>query len=61
MKRYTEGEPIYSLDEIAKQEFIFSHGKLYHKGWFMSWQARSLMMLASAGYIRKAILKDKED
>lgn len=54
MKNFEAGEPLYSLDEIAKQEFVFCNGHLYHTGWFMSWQTRSLYNLAKAGKILRA-------
>jgi hypothetical protein len=37
MKAYEKGELITSLDEMLKQEFIFSREKVYHRGWFCSW------------------------
>ena len=54
MKSFEAGEQLHSLDEIAQQEFVFCNGKLYHTGWFMSWQARSLYNLAKAGKILRA-------
>lgn len=54
MKSFEAGEPLRSLNEIAEQEFVFCNGKLYHNGWFMSWQARSLFHLAKAGKILRA-------
>lgn len=40
MSRYREGKPITSIDELMKQDFIYFRHKLYHKGWFGSWQLR---------------------
>ena len=37
-RKYRKGEPITSLDELAKQEFIYFFDKITHRGWFMSWQ-----------------------
>lgn len=61
MKNFEIGSPLYSLDEIAEQEFIyFRNFKVYHRGWFMSWPARQLLQLAKEGAIRKAIKKQAE-
>ena len=61
MKTFEIGEPLRSLDEIAEQEFIyFRNYKVYHCGWFMSWPARQLLLLAKDGAIRKAIKKQAE-
>ena len=38
MRKYRKGNPITSLDELSKQEFIYFHDKITHRGWFMSWQ-----------------------
>lgn len=37
-KKYQKGDPITSLDELSKQEFVYFQHKIYHSGWFMSWQ-----------------------
>lgn len=37
-RKYRKGEPITSLDELAKQKFIYAHDKIHHCGWFNSWQ-----------------------
>lgn len=39
-RKYRKGAKITSLDELAKQEFIYFHDKITHAGWFMSWQFR---------------------
>ena len=39
-RKYTKGERISSLDELYKSDFIWWRGKVYHKGWFASWQIR---------------------
>ena len=55
---YKMGGPIRALDELARQEFIFfsskNNPKLYHCGWFMSWQFR-----VAARYIRWGWNKSK--
>lgn len=37
-RKYHKGEPITSLDELAKQDFIYFCDKITHHGWFKSWQ-----------------------
>lgn len=39
-KRFRRGGHILSLDELARQEFVFWNDVLTHKGWFLSWQFR---------------------
>lgn len=39
-RKYRKGEKITSLDELAKQEFIYVFDKITHTGWFTSWQFR---------------------
>ena len=50
-RKYRKGEKITSLDELAKQEFIYFFDKITHAGWFMSWQFR----LADK-YIKRGLL-----
>lgn len=58
--KYTKGEKITSLDELAAQEFVYFHDKITHCGWFLSWQVRWAKQHIDDGFIRKAVLK-KED
>ena len=39
-KKYRKGAKITSLDELAKQEFVYCFDKITHRGWFESWQFR---------------------
>jgi hypothetical protein len=39
-RKYRKGDKITSLDELAKQEFIYVWDKITHVGWFASWQFR---------------------
>lgn len=38
--KYRRGGHILSLDELAKQDFVYFRHKIYHEGWFGSWQLR---------------------
>ena len=39
-RKFRKGEKITSLDELAKQEFVYFWDKITHAGWFKSWQFR---------------------
>jgi hypothetical protein len=53
-RKYRPGEVIVSLDELAKQEFVYIHHKIYHWGWWQSLQFRFIKSKLEAGCIRKA-------
>jgi hypothetical protein len=50
-RKYRKGAKISSLDELAKQEFIYFFDKITHEGWFLSWQFR-----LAARYIKRGVL-----
>lgn len=60
MKKYSRGEPIKSLDELASQEFVYWHDKITHRGWFMSWQFRMAHDAIQRGCIIFKAIKNKE-
>ena len=37
-RKFRPGGKIVSLDEVARQEHIYFCDKIYHRGWFGSWQ-----------------------
>lgn len=39
-RKFRKGDKITSLDELAKQEFVYVFDKITHAGWFASWQFR---------------------
>ena len=59
-RKYQKGEPITSLDELAKQEFIYFSDKITHHGWFMSWQTSLAKRYIERGWLYYAIRKDGE-
>lgn len=61
MKSYKRGVKILTLDGLAECEFIFFEGKVYHRGWFMSWQFRSCRDFVKAGRIYSVVPIAKED
>lgn len=50
-RKYRKGKQITSLDELAKQEFIYFHHKITHCGWFMSWQFRLAQRYIDKGWL----------
>ena len=60
-RKYRKGEKITSLDELAKQEFVYFHDKIYHYGWFASWQFRKLDLYVQGGclYYAERIEEDE--
>ena len=60
-RKYERGEHILTLDELAKQEFIYMDHKVYHRGWFGSWQFRLMAgMVGANGRLYYAIKKEEE-
>ena len=53
-QKYTPGEVIVLLDELAAQEFVYIHDKIYHRGWWQSLQFSYIKRKMDAGCIRKA-------
>ncbi len=53
-RKYQKGGAINSLDEIAKQDFVYIKDKIYHAGWFMSLQFSYIKRHMDAGYVFKA-------
>lgn len=55
MSKYTKGDVITTLDELDEQEFIYYRDKVYHAGWWKSWQYRMVVNYLKKGYLYKAI------
>ena len=53
-RKYTKGGIISSLDEMAQQEFVYIHDKIYHAGWFMSFQLSWAKRKVEAGVVCRA-------
>lgn len=60
-RKYRKGEKILSLDELAKQEFIYFFDKITHCGWFMSWQFRLAAIYIERGWIYYAIKNEGDN
>lgn len=53
-KKYKQGERIWSLEELERQEFVFFNGKVYHNGFWKSWQFRWVLERLKNGQLFKA-------
>lgn len=52
--KYQQGKQITTLDELVKYEFIYLRHKVYHAGWWKSWQFRDIEQLLRQGKLYKA-------
>jgi len=59
--KYRKGDKIQSLDELARQEFIFFHDKVYHRGWFGSWQLSWCAARIKLGELQYAIKEGNDE
>lgn len=59
-RKYRKGDKITSLDELAKQEFIYCHDKITHCGWFMSWRLSFVLRSMKCGCLCYAVKKEKD-
>ncbi len=59
--KYRKGEKISSLDELAKQEFIYFHDKITHYEWFLSWQFRLASLYINRGWLYYAEKEETTD
>ena len=60
-RKYTKGDVVTSLDELAEQKFVYIHDKIYHFGWWQSLQFGFLKRKLEAGCILKAERKVEND
>ena len=59
--KFHKGGPVLSLDELARQEFVYFHDKIYHRGWFASWQLSWCAARIKFGEIRYAIKEENDE
>lgn len=60
-KKYRKGGHILSLDEFARQEFVYWHDKITHRGWFQNWSFRMVAgCIGETGCIFYAIAEEVE-
>lgn len=60
-RKFRPGGKIVSLDEVARQEHIYFCDKIYHRGWFGSWQFGWVAARLRQGLLRYAIMEEKQD
>lgn len=53
--KYRKGEKITSLDELAKQEFIYFRDYITHRGWFTNWQFTLVNSYIERGFLYYAV------
>ena len=58
MSKYIIGERIKSLDELVECDLVYfvatGYKKIYHRGWFMSWQIHMAQKMIDHGYLYRA-------
>ena len=52
--KYRPGGLITSVDQLAREEFIYFNNKLMHRGWFMSWQLRFAQRMVEENRLYRA-------
>lgn len=61
-KNFRPSGHIISLDELARQEFIFWRGTLVNCGWFMNWQLHMAKnVIGENGVVFYAIKEEQKD
>ena len=60
-RKFTEGEPINSIEELLKEEWVMWYGQTKHIEMFKSMPLRSVLRFLELGAIRKAVRKERED
>lgn len=58
--KYKKVKKITTLDELNDLEFISVRGKVYHHGWYGSWQFRMIQNLVDRGLVYKVELRKRE-
>lgn len=59
-RKYKPGETVKDMNELADQEFIYFHHKIYHTGWFGSWSFSWINTQLKRGLLKKAIKIEEE-
>ena len=61
-RKYRHGGHILSLDELARQEFVYWHDKITHRSWFMNWNFKmAVQAIGEKGCIYYAIRNEEGD
>lgn len=54
-RKWAKGNVITTFDRFDEQEYIWVHGKVYHHGWFKSWQYRYVSDLVKSGRVYEVV------
>lgn len=57
-RKYTDGHPIVSLDELLEQEFVMMHGKPKHISFIQSMTLRTVLLFLRNGSLKRAERKE---
>lgn len=52
--KYRPGGRITSIDQLAKEEFVYFNNRLIHRGWFMSWHLRFAQHMINSDRLYRA-------
>lgn len=55
MRKYRQGARIDRIDDLLNQKYIMWNDKVYHKGFFLSWQMQFILNRLRSGEFYKAI------
>lgn len=54
-KKYKPGEVIADINDLVKQEFVYSRHKITHKGWVRGWLLNYILNQLQSKNLRYAI------
>lgn len=54
-RKWAKGKMIDTFDQFNEQEYIWVNGKVYHCGWFKSWQYRQVSDLIKSGRVYEVV------
>lgn len=60
-RQFKSGDPIKSMSELLKQEWVIWHGHTKHIEMFRSMSVRTVEMFLAHGAFKKAIRKENRD
>lgn len=58
-RKYKKGERIWTLEELDRQQFVFFNDKVYHSGFWKSWQYKWVLERLKNGQLFKAESTDQ--
>ena len=55
MRKWAKWNMVTTVDQFDEQEYIWVNGKVYHCGWFKSWQYRQVSDLIKSGRVYEVV------